>query len=499
MNEVYSKHVGERPPARSTVEVAKLPSGALVEIEAIALARSKAIEEYVRSLGLDAYVVGGAVRDELLGRDSKDADFLVPATDIAGLRAALEPHGRTEELVVAGRPVGVRFFPRDRAIRRSRERASSSRRRGARRRRGPAVTTSRSSSTRRASVEDDLYRRDFTINAMARRLADGELVDPYGGRATSRRGVLRTVSPTSFAEDPLRIMRGLRFVSQLDLDPDAGDARADAGARRPASRLVSGERIGGGLAADGMGELSKLLLGARAARRRSRLARDTGVLVALAARVRAGDRVRPGEPRPRDDGRRAHLRGRPGCGRRGRVARACGSRRSSTTSASRTSPGAAGTAACTTTRSRALAKSHEQVGAELADAALAPAALPERAARAGRAHRALAHVRHSARPTPLRARRLLARYGEGLLVRSARPQGGRPARERATSPRDATKLERARALPRVVTSSELASPHRLSDLAVDGDRPDRARLPARAGARAHAARRCSTRSSTTRR
>src|SRR5262245_53061121 len=78
---------------------------------------SKAVEDYVRSLGLDAYVVGGAVRDALLGRDSKDADFLVPATDIAGLRGALEPHGRTEELVVADRPVGVRFYPRDATMR----------------------------------------------------------------------------------------------------------------------------------------------------------------------------------------------------------------------------------------------------------------------------------------------------------------------------------------------------------------------------------------------
>ena len=48
----------------------------------------KAIEEYVRSLGLDAYLVGGAVRDELLGRDSKDADFLVPGVDSESLRAA---------------------------------------------------------------------------------------------------------------------------------------------------------------------------------------------------------------------------------------------------------------------------------------------------------------------------------------------------------------------------------------------------------------------------
>ena len=71
------------------------------------------LEDYVRSLGLDAYVVGGAVRDELLGLSSKDADFLVPGVDTDGLKRALEPHGRVEELVVAGRLVGVRLHPRD--------------------------------------------------------------------------------------------------------------------------------------------------------------------------------------------------------------------------------------------------------------------------------------------------------------------------------------------------------------------------------------------------
>ena len=57
------------------------------------------------------------MRDELRGVDSKDADFLVPGVDIAGLRDALAPYGGTEELTVAGRPVGVRHYPRDRALR----------------------------------------------------------------------------------------------------------------------------------------------------------------------------------------------------------------------------------------------------------------------------------------------------------------------------------------------------------------------------------------------
>ena len=106
-----------------------------------------------------------------------------------------------------------------------------------------------------------------------------ELVDPFHGRPDLENLVLRTVSPRSFAEDPLRIVRGLRLVSQLGLTPDDGtlaQMRDDAGN----VALVSAERVGGGLHSDGMGELSKLLLG-RYPRRALELARDTGVLVAL--------------------------------------------------------------------------------------------------------------------------------------------------------------------------------------------------------------------------
>ena len=70
----------------------------------------KQLEDYVRSLGLDAYLVGGAVRDELLGLDSKDADFLVLGVDHEELRALLEPHGRVEDLEVAGQCVGLRLW-----------------------------------------------------------------------------------------------------------------------------------------------------------------------------------------------------------------------------------------------------------------------------------------------------------------------------------------------------------------------------------------------------
>jgi tRNA nucleotidyltransferase/poly(A) polymerase len=237
------------------------------------------LEQYVRGLGLDAYLVGGAVRDELLGLDSKDADFLVPGLDTDGLKRALEPHGRVEDLVVADRLVGVRLYPNDRAVRRlapagiefapPRKEVST----------GPGRHDFEIVADPSLPIADDMRRRDFTVNAMARRLSTDELVDPLDGKADLKQRVLRTTSPTSFAEDPLRLVRALRFVSQLGFDPDPStlqQMRDEAAS----VRRVSGERIGGGLHADGLGELSKLLLGKEPGRA-LRLARDTGVLVEL--------------------------------------------------------------------------------------------------------------------------------------------------------------------------------------------------------------------------
>jgi tRNA nucleotidyltransferase/poly(A) polymerase len=77
------------------------------------------IEDYVRGLGVDAYVVGGAVRDELLGLEPLEADFMVSGVGHSELRAALEPHGKVEDLVVAGQRVGLRLYPREPEIRRA--------------------------------------------------------------------------------------------------------------------------------------------------------------------------------------------------------------------------------------------------------------------------------------------------------------------------------------------------------------------------------------------
>jgi tRNA nucleotidyltransferase (CCA-adding enzyme) len=145
------------------------------------------------------------------------------------------------------------------------------------------------------SIADDMARRDFTVNAIARRLSDGALIDPFDGVADLERRELRTVSPKSFSEDPLRILRGLRLVSQLGFTLPAEtleQMRRDV----PGLAHVSAERIGGGIAADGLGELSKLLLGREPARA-LRLARDTGVLELIVPEFAAAVGHQPGSAR----------------------------------------------------------------------------------------------------------------------------------------------------------------------------------------------------------
>jgi putative nucleotidyltransferase with HDIG domain len=242
------------------------------------------------------------VRDELLGIPHSDEDFLVPGVDHAGLHAALEPHGRVEDMEVHGQLVGVRFYPEDASVRTlvpsgielTPPRIEHST--------GPGHHDFEIVADGSASVEDDMRRRDFTVNAIARRLETGELVDPFGGVADLERRVLRTVAADGFREDPLRILRGLRLVSQLDFTL-APETIAQMRAEASGLRHVSGERIGGGVAVDGMGELSKLLLGSRPAVARPR-ARHTGARLEVIPELRPAigyDVASPRQPSPLDE------------------------------------------------------------------------------------------------------------------------------------------------------------------------------------------------------
>lgn len=405
------------------------------------------------------------MRDQLLGGDAKDADFLVPAVDIAGLRELLAPHGRTDELVVADRPVGVRFFPADKAIRRrvpagielapTRREVST----------GPARHDFDIVVDPTATVEDDLARRDFTVNAMAKHLADGVIVDPFGGREDLAGGVLRTVSSRSFAEDPLRIVRGLRFVSQLGFDLDE---RTLEQMREEAESvaIVSGERIGGGLAADGMGELSKLLLGPQPAKA-LRIARDTGVLVAVLPEFREAIGF---EQQSRyhdltvDEHTFAVVQAAAGAGMSLRV-------RLAGLFHDLGKPRVAWLGEDGRLHFYRKAgysdRNHEEVSAELATSALSrlryPTELRRRVVAIVRAH-----MFNVGKADPLRARRMLARYGDELAFdlldhKEADLLGKRE--EEAAAPRgELATLRRFRE----VMGHELNSAHRLGDLAVDG-------------------------------
>jgi tRNA nucleotidyltransferase (CCA-adding enzyme) len=423
----------------------------------------KRVEEYVASLGLDAYLVGGAVRDELLGHPSKDADFLVVGADAASLRARLEPHGRVEELVVAGRPVGLRLFPRRREIRAlvpaGIEFAPPRRERST----GPGRHDFEIVVDPSASVEDDLARRDFTVNAMARHLVDRTLVDPYGGRDDLEGRVLRTVSPRSFSEDPLRLVRGLRLVSQLDLDPDEETLR-EMHEEAEAVRLVSGERIGGGLGADGMGELSKLLLGLHP-RKALRLARDTGVLEALLPELGPSlgfDQESAYHELTLDEHLFAVVQAAADAGRPLRV-------RLAALFHDAGKPAAAwrgGDGRLHFYGKAGVARDHAEVSAELAATALRrlryPNDLRERVVRIVR-HHTLELGNADAR----RARKLLARHGDELTLDLLDHRDADLRGKGADGPLDEVELEQL-ALFREVVERERGSPHRLSQLAVDG-------------------------------
>jgi tRNA nucleotidyltransferase (CCA-adding enzyme) len=404
------------------------------------------VADYVHSLGLDAYLVGGAVRDELLGRTPPELDFVVPGVGHAELREALEPYGKVEDLVVADQRVGVRLLPRDGAARALQPAGIEFTPPRVERSTGPGRHDFEIVADSEISLEQDMERRDFTINAIARRLETGEILDPLGGRTDLERGILRTTGPASFRDDPLRIVRGLRFVSQLDVEPDEDTLRQ---MREWAPRIdhVSGERIGGGLAADGMGELSKLLLGHQPAKA-LRLARDTRVLVHVIPEFAVAigyDQHSERQHLPLDEHIFAVVQAAADAGTPLEVRLAALLHDLGKPAAERDG------------------SDHAALGAVAAGRVLRrlryPTRLREYVVRLVREHPSLLEDE----PEPVDARRFLARHGErlarDLLAHRAADLAGKtvPASEWE-------RLDRFRAL----VDQERTQPHRLADLAVDG-------------------------------
>jgi tRNA nucleotidyltransferase (CCA-adding enzyme) len=145
---------------------------------------------------MKTYAVGGSVRDELLGLDVQDRDYVVVGADPA------EMQRRGFKAVGADFPV---FLHPD-----SKQEYALAR---TERKTGPGYKGFSFHAAPDVTLEQDLQRRDLTINAMAR-AEDGTLIDPYGGERDLRAGLLRHVSE-AFAEDPVRILRVARFAARF--------------------------------------------------------------------------------------------------------------------------------------------------------------------------------------------------------------------------------------------------------------------------------------------
>jgi putative nucleotidyltransferase with HDIG domain len=204
----------------------------------------KRIGSVASALKVETYVVGGYVRDILLNRPSKDIDFVCVGSGIALAEAVAKDLGPQVHVSVFKNfgTAQIQFEGMELEFvgaRRESYRAES---------RKPVVED--------GTLDDDQKRRDFTINAMALSLNKnnyGELIDPFNGVHDLKKKIIRApLDPViTFSDDPLRMMRAIRFASQLnfDIEPDTFNALMSQGERL---KIVSQERI--------IDELNKVIL-----------------------------------------------------------------------------------------------------------------------------------------------------------------------------------------------------------------------------------------------
>lgn len=208
------------------IEVARKDLGLFVESRGSSpLAK---VSKFLTEQDIQSYLVGGFVRDVLLGRDTADIDIAVAADalEIAPkVAAALDgKYVLLDKVNRVGRVVLVD---------------------------NEAVSTRSQSeldfSTLEGGIEQDLARRDFTIDAMAVELSqvgkdDVQLIDPFDGRSDLRRGVVRAVAETAFESDAARLLRAVRLAAELDFSIDQ---ETEALIRRYSHLIggIAGERV----------------------------------------------------------------------------------------------------------------------------------------------------------------------------------------------------------------------------------------------------------------
>lgn len=193
----------------------------------------------IERLGGRALLVGGCVRDALLGLTSQDIDCEVHGLSREALLRVLSGLGDVDR---SGEAFGVYTLPGphiDFALPRLEKRVGS-------RHTDFTVEVMPDLNPARAAA-----RRDFTVNAIMRDALTGEIIDPYGGAQDLRRRILRAVPGGQFEEDPLRVLRGAQFAARFGLEPDAETLAA---MRRMPTGDLSAPRV--------MDETRKALLGA---------------------------------------------------------------------------------------------------------------------------------------------------------------------------------------------------------------------------------------------
>src|SRR3989344_1450256 len=188
----------------------------------------------------EIFLVGGAVRDAILGRPTQDVDFVVRNVGKAPLERFLAQHGTVNLVgkrfgVFKFKPTGLSAYDLDIALPRTEHSLQHS----------GAYRDFKISSNSALPIEQDLSRRDFTVNAMAWDLYGRRLVDPFGGMADLKKKIIRTVGAPRprLGEDYSRLLRAIRFAGQLGFTIDKQTWSALRADIKKLNRSAGGERI----------------------------------------------------------------------------------------------------------------------------------------------------------------------------------------------------------------------------------------------------------------
>jgi tRNA nucleotidyltransferase (CCA-adding enzyme) len=187
------------------------------------------ITRAAQEAGVTGYIVGGAVRDSLLGKANVDIDLTVDSDAVPFAQSLAVRYGGDITVHNAFRTTTWHVNAYDIDI--ATTRTETYEHPGAL----PTVSTP-------TSIERDLFRRDITINAMAIRLSDGALIDPYGGLRDLENGTIRVLHDGSFKDDPTRIFRAVRYEQRFGfrIEPHTLSLIKPA---LPLIPALSGERI----------------------------------------------------------------------------------------------------------------------------------------------------------------------------------------------------------------------------------------------------------------